>query len=408
VTIGSSDIQLDSDRTNQQKGRNEKQRSDRVWSYWYNDALKEQCYDVSFEPKLLYKDKEETYRIAPRILGEVYQSNNQTVQDEIWQYVTFPLLDNFVQKLQELPEPDAIALLLTDQSELFKESYIRQKLKCPYWQDTCTLKPILARYFQEKFSKAKLESIVLAPKSAKSGLDNWDSVLNLVSHELHHLTIDDEKIQVQPNERVYVSHQASTPAISSALQFASLAQFGDRVKFLVSNEYDPTLTGFVESSSYLRGIELQQAQKLLERYDYPGIKQVLQRQIDEAADKRIQHIAYLLDVAIQWNFAEFDNFVEKLKRHPNQEFVITVQKHTHAECWWWAAYEAAYLGVIRLKQGNTVEACFIAFVLSRDCFDDGLTSFIPKKSNKLNILEHTKMKDGTEISVRMGKICIYS
>jgi hypothetical protein len=278
VTIGSSDIQLDSDKANQQKGRTGKQRSDKIWSYWYNDALKEQCYDIPFEPKPLYKDKEEPYRIAPRILGTVYQCNDQTVQDEIWQYVTLPLLDNFVKKLQDLPEPDAIALLLTDQSEIFQDGNTRRKPKCPYWQDTCNLKPILTRYFEEKFSKAKLGWIILAPTSANSGLDNWDSVLNLVSHELHHLKIDGKEIQVRSNEKVYVSHQASTPAISSALQFTSLARFGDRVKFLVSNEYNPSLTDFVESSSYLRGIELQQAKKLLEdRYDYPGVKEVLQR-----------------------------------------------------------------------------------------------------------------------------------
>lgn len=73
----------------------------------------------------------------------------------------------------------------------------------------------------------------------------------------------------------------------------------------------------------------------------------------------------MLDVAIQWNFAEFDNFTERLKQHPNQEFVSEVQEHTKEhtkeENWWWIAYEAAYLGVVRLEQGNTVEAMFHSF-----------------------------------------------
>lgn len=44
------------------------------------------------------------------------------------------------------------------------------------------------------------------------------------------------------------------------------------------------------------------------------------------------------------------------------ELVKNVEDRTKEENWWWEAYEAAYLGVIRIvKQSNTVEAMFHSF-----------------------------------------------
>jgi hypothetical protein len=232
VTIGSSDVQLDSDSECSKKDRNKQQRSDKVWRYWYEDEIKPDFHDIPFEPKQSYKDKDEPYRIEARVLGTVYESSSPTVQDEIWSYLTFPLLDNFVREFK-ISHPDAIALLLTDQSEIFKDKNTRRKPKCPYWQDTCKLEPILQRYFQDKFPQAKYTPIFLSPTSGDKGLADWDYVLDLVREKLHNFKFDGEEIKT-----VYVSHQAGTPAISSAVQFASLARFRNNVEFLVSNEYN--------------------------------------------------------------------------------------------------------------------------------------------------------------------------
>lgn len=377
VTIGSSDIQLDSNQTNQEKGRTKEQRSDKVWSYWYADDLRAQCYDIPFEPKSLFQDKDETYRIAPRILGKVYKAIVSERQQEIWSYLTFPLLDNFVDVFRknpkQYPAPEAIAVLLTDQLAIFDE-HQRSKPQSPYWQDTCELKSILQRYFKDRFPKIPSEFvkfIQLEPTTQEQSLDNWNAVLELVRGKLHTLKIADQPIQINPGEIVYVSHQAGTPAISSAVQFCGLAKFGDRVKFLVSNEQDKTLTDIVESSTYLRGIKREQAIKLLNHHDYLGVQDLLVEYLED-------DIKTLLESAIQWNFAHFaegynliksnklvkkddrrKSFVEILSQNPY--FRDLVARRTEDDKWWWAAYEAAYLSFIRLEQGNTVEAVFHSF-----------------------------------------------
>jgi hypothetical protein len=295
VTIGSSDVQLDSDKVNRDKGRTEKQRSNIVWRNWYNDDILYQCYDVSFEPQPVFQDVEESYRIAARILGKVYQLSSEKVKQEIETYLTFPLLNNFVdfvENSENIGVPDAIAFILTDQSQIFQDNTQRRQPKSPYWQDTCELKLILENYFQQQFPGVELIPLQLSPP-VEPGLDDWDRVLDLVQNEF-------AKIQLEP-DIVYVSHQASTPAISSAVQFESLTLFGQRVKFLISNEQDSDLTRFIDRSSYLKRIRQQEALALLENFDYSGVYQLLKDDLQKSNLPIAQEILENLEIAMLWN-----------------------------------------------------------------------------------------------------------
>lgn len=363
VTMGSSDVQLDSDSKSREKGRPENEGCLQSWRYWYDETIEEsQCYDLvkaKFEPKQLYKDKDELYRVAPRLLGTVYKMSSQDKQEEIWKYLNFPLLDNFVEKLKESSSdalafgdtPSVIAVLLTDQSEIFKSNQQRRKPQSPYWQDTCTLKLILERYFQEKFPDTQCVWIPLSPASNDKGLDDWNYVLGLVRNELHQ-KLDSEEIKVDPNETVYVSHQAGTPAISSAVQFVSLARFRINVDFLVSNEYNQQ-TDTISHSTYLGAIQLQEAKALLKRHDYVGVRDILgltERELNNSKEKRIK---YLLDAGEQWNFAEFQKFKNILVKRK----LLSVDKFP----WYQSGYESIYLAWVRLEQGSTVDALFHSF-----------------------------------------------
>jgi hypothetical protein len=347
VTIGSSDIQLDSDRANQEKERGQDKYSNKVWNYWYGDDLKADHYDISFEPKRAFKDREEPYRIPARILGEVYQASSQEVQEEILSYLNFPLLDTFVEELNSHPSPDAIAILLTDQSVIFQDNQ-KRKEKSPYWQDTCGLKPILKAYFDKNFPEVPCEFITLIPESQEQSLDNWNAVLELVRREFQDLTIQGVPVKVGLEERVYVSHQAGTPALSSAVQFVSLATFRESVQFLVSNE-DTKKVVPIPQSTYLGAVRKQEARVLLERHDYSGVRDILGltgKNPTAPADKRLR---YLLDAGEQWNFAEFHKFKNILQ---NRNLLSQTDFP-----WWRLGYESAYLAWVRLKQ----MLCFIVF-----------------------------------------------
>lgn len=358
LTIGSSDVQLKSDKANQEAGRSSQQFSGRVWTRWFS-SIKPDCYGISFA--MSSNDVDESYRVPARVLGMVYRKQPD-LQEDIFSYLTFPLLGDFTQKARQSGEPSQIVLVLTDQSEIFADSRVERGLRSPYWQDTYELLPILKRYFSEQLPNAQVvEPIVLQPETAANSLDNWDSVLELVRQKFAVLNNDllatDDEL-----EQVYVSHQASTPAISSAVQFMALSYFGDRVRFLVTSENQNNLktsdsqedsAKFIESSNYLRGIKKQQAIELLKFGNYAAVKGLLNFELS-------QDLSLLLEAAIQWNFAEFDKFFDAVSRISNCYDLadLAIQRK---QLWWATAYESAYLAVKRLDRVDTVEAMFHSF-----------------------------------------------
>lgn len=320
-------------------------------------------------------DRPITRFLAPaRAMGIVY---GNAIAENVERYndLDFPLLNNFSILLKEKEIVfDRIIVFVTDQANLFQSSSERGQIYCPYWQDTCTLEEIFKQYFQRfphKNENTKLEFRVLEPElknpdsasNRKPGLDDWNSVLKIVQEKIAGIQ------DIPEDATVYVSHQASTPAISSAIQFASLAKFGNQVQFLVSNVDDREHPAdLIPNGEYLKGIKFQEAKALLDRHDYSGVKDLVYSYLTP-------EVQILLDAAIQWNFAKFDKFEEKLLFNPDGNpgllsnslipellhIVTEVKKRTEKQNWWWTAYEAAWLGVVRLDQGNTVEALFHSF-----------------------------------------------
>ncbi len=330
LTTGSSDVQLTSDEN---------------WSDWWQE-IKKSLYRIQFEPVRAIDDEGEPYRLPARVLGIAHDR----LPDQVQPYLLFPLLQNFMQKLEtEKIQIDQVIILISDQEDIFPESE-RETKRCPYWQDTYQLYPILESYLSKHFPDATVKPLIFKPKSSNLGLDNWDAVLELVQQEIASL-----KFETEP-QNVYVSHQAGTPAISSAVQFCSLAKFGDRAKFLVSNEYNPTFPEKpLEGSSYLRGIRIQEAKALLDSHNYAGVKDLL----DSYLDEKHRETKILLDAAIQWNFAKFDEFANELQKLSDEDLAQVAKERS--QHWWWTAYEAAYLAFIRLDQKNAVEAFFHSF-----------------------------------------------
>lgn len=272
TTIGNSDIQIKDKRNWINLGR---KAQNRLRSSGYTNYSQPELNQIEKESD---NTKKEYVFVSPsRILGIIY---SQDVLDEespithhkYYDDLLFPLLDNFTSKLKDTQvKLDKIIYLLTDQENIFPEN--KRSKKCPYWQDTVTIKPILENYFKQNFPEIEQDYLELKPLSQSNdkesiGLDDWNNVLTLVQEQI-------AKISVNENDTVYVSHQAGTPAISSAIQFTTLARFGKQVKFLVSNEFNNQPASLIEGSNYLKGIQIQQAKQLINSGSPGGAKTLL-------------------------------------------------------------------------------------------------------------------------------------
>ena len=361
ITIGNSDVIL---------------KHDRNWNPLYQEVVDDlECQLFSSATPINSDDKSKGYTVPARVLGLVYGDQPDYEKD-----LDFPLLNTFSQFFADSHHlPEKIIVILTDQQHIFSEDE-RDCKEIPYWQDTCTLKPIITRYLQNRFPQLQedtnIKYITLNPlpetDNKYKGLDDWDKVLSLVQQAFKEIDIVNDEIvndEIAKNKKsynqktdnkttVYVSHQAGTPAISSAVQFISLAKFGKDVQFLVSSEYENSEQKTskyqkITSSTYLRGIQFQKSKELLERFDYSGVESLLTPYLTNPADAKAQKILSLIKAAQYWNCAKFDEF--------QKYAAIGDTEQKRSKQWWWTSYEAAYLAVVRLKQGNNVEAVFHSF-----------------------------------------------
>ncbi|MBD2603387.1 hypothetical protein H6G81_02290 [Scytonema hofmannii FACHB-248] len=214
VTTGNSDVILKDDKNWGKPEFYQKVRNDL------------ECKEFS-QPDRIDKDKKQAGYTAPaRVLGRVYENHSNSYDSDL----DFPLLNTFREyfKVNNIIL-ERVIVLLTNQENIFEEEQRCYK-KSPYWQDTLTLKPILEWFFREKVKNfnLKYDFLELAPTSGQ-GLDHWNETYKLVANTL-------ENIKYNPSKPVYISHQAGTPAISSAVQFVGLNKF-KKVKFVLSNQY---------------------------------------------------------------------------------------------------------------------------------------------------------------------------
>ena len=343
VTIGNSDVRLDASAKKAfvtLKDDPKKPEKKKALGQYHNHS--------EFQPVEI-KANQGQFSQKARVLGIIYGDTIATH----WNYFTFPLLDGFCQKLEEdKKKPDRIIILLTDQAAIFED---RNDPESPYWKDTCTLQPIFEKYFKDKYD-VSVEPRLLQPQKDQIGLDDWNATLTLVQKKFADLAIN-------PDDTVIVSHQAGTPAISSAVQFASLSRFGGKVSFLTSNERT-RVASLVLSSSYFESMQIEEAKKFLNNHDYVSVDSVLSNKLKRLGSEnpdQADKILKLLEVAKLWNLSKFGDFESAMKTLPVENLRNTATARFGDSWNWWIAYEEAYLAKIRLDQGNIVEAFFHGF-----------------------------------------------
>lgn len=276
ITTGNSDIQLNTD-ANWMRGKG-------LFKKAKNNEPLCNCQGEGADFANLKRENDtKRFPVAARVLGLVYQDHEHCYSD-----LVFPLLDVLIQAFQDQEFPDRVYIILTDQEKLFETSDIKNS-SCPFWQDTCTLKPLFEWYFQTKL-KLKPDFITLQPSVNNRGLDHWDQVLTLVTEEL---------TKIQQDDVFYISHQASTPAISSAVQFFSIGYFSN-VKFLIVNRYYEenkikTSPEIIPSSSYWKQLQIQKAKKLITD-GFPGSALTLLKEVEYNNSEKIKELESYIDL----------------------------------------------------------------------------------------------------------------
>lgn len=276
ITTGNSDIQLKTD-ANWMRG-------ERLFKKARNNKPLCNCQGEGEDFANLKRENDtKSFPVAARVLGLVYKDHEHCYSD-----LVFPLLDVLIQAFQDQEFPDRVYIILTDQEKLFKTSDIKNS-PCPFWQDTCTLKPLFEWYFQTKL-KLKPDFITLQPSDKDRGLDHWDQVLTLVTEEL---------TKIQQDDVFYISHQASTPAISSAVQFFSIGYFSN-VNFLILNRYYEeneikTSPEIIPSSSYWKQLQIQKAKKLITD-GFPGSALALLKEVGYKNSEKIKELERYIDL----------------------------------------------------------------------------------------------------------------
>jgi len=330
VTVGNSDIKLT---------------SDHGWGY-LRESKREALNPCYGDFKLPTKEPDGLWSLPARVLGMVYGDALETH----WEYFKFPLLSAFTKEMKsdKKNKLDRIIVLLTDQTKIFLDTnpdsmYDRSDPDCPYWKDTCELEPILEKYFDIEFLRNKVEFFTLEPTNINKGLDHWDETLHLVQHKF-------AEWKITKSDRVIISHQAGTPAISSAVQLTALIEFGKKAQFLVSNEFIKDRAQFLPGSSYFSTLQIEEAQQSLSRFDYGGVARALKKIEfqDETKQVKLNCILELLELADLWNSAKFDEFAQKLGN----------SAASRSQEWWWKGYEMVYLAWVRIHQENSTEALF--------------------------------------------------
>ncbi len=159
------------------------------------------------------------------------------------------------------------------------------------------------------------------------------------------------------SEQLWVCLKGGVGQTSEASRISGLSFYGDQIQFFefkqnikanrqgIPSDYSGPFLG----TNYLWDRTQQQALKLLDRYDYAELYDLLQSYFrqDPAGFSSLPN---LVKAGIAWNQGDFNQFFSLAKSS------LSTTEQRQETRWWWMAYEQSQLSVVRLTQQNTTEA----------------------------------------------------
>jgi hypothetical protein len=165
------------------------------------------------------------------------------------------------------------------------------------------------------------------------------------------------QINPKPEQTLWVCLKGGVGQTAEAARISGLSLYGEQVKFYefkqnfqanhlgIPSDYSGPFLG----TTYLWNRTQKQVLKLLERYDYAGVLELLEPYFKQDM-QGWGNIPNLVNAGLEWNRGQFENFFQKAQSG------LDKQQKRQRETYWWMAYEQAYIGVIRFQQKNTTEA----------------------------------------------------
>lgn len=278
-----------------------------------------------------------------RLLSEYLLENWETYQSKLQPIILGKLLQDESKNLKQ------IYLVATDQLETPKTIKYRDK-------DTLYAAEIIKKWIESHYQVST--EVILQGSEGGNPADFeqmfrwWKQTWQSIAKKF------DEKTPI------LLCVKGGVGAFSEAGRVTALSRFGENILFydfkkddeINRQGYASDYTIPLKGTNYLWDRKQQEALSLLKRYDYEAVGRTLQsywRTSDTNSANRqlILRVKSLIEAATKWNTGNFQEFAEDLGESAT----------TRQQQWWWTAYEAAYLAVVRLEQGNTVEAMFHSF-----------------------------------------------
>ncbi|NEQ64537.1 MAG: hypothetical protein F6K21_03345 [Symploca sp. SIO2D2] len=278
-----------------------------------------------------------------RLLSEYLLENWETYQHKLQPIILGQLLQDESKNIKQ------IYLVATDQLETPKTSKFRGK-------DTLHSAEIIKKWIKSRY---QVSTEVILQGSEGGNPADFEEMFRWWKQTWRDITTNwDEKTLV------LLSVKGGVGAFSEAARVTALSRFGENTlfyDFIPDDERNrkgeaSNYTIPLKGTNYLWDRKQQEGLALLKRYDYEAVGRTLQSywrtsDTSSANGQLILRVKSLIEAATKWNTGNFLEFAKDLG-----ESATTRQRQ-----WWWTGYEAAYLGQIRFKQGNTVEAMFHSF-----------------------------------------------
>ncbi|MBF2055652.1 MAG: hypothetical protein IGQ45_00225 [Cyanobacterium sp. T60_A2020_053] len=292
--------------------------------------------------------------------GSIDQKESQAIKvqyqlgvEDNFRNVTKYLADNW-QDYQDKVKPIIIGKLIDDYRDKIKTVYLivtnQEGVALPRYceKDTIYSGEIIKKYLQKNYD---FEVKVLSQGQKDENPANFEQMFKWWQSFWSAVDPNNKK-----NVDLLLCLKGGVNQSSEAARITAITRFEENVTFFDFEENiadnlrgNPSpYTAPFKGVNYLWSRKQGEALSLLERHDYQGVNSILEPYYQDSNNKDIRKLKLYLSKAIKWNITDFDTFISGLQQIPNNN-------------WWWRGYESAYLGFVRFKQGNNIEAFFHTF-----------------------------------------------